>query len=121
MSFLKIRCGCGRSWEVYWRSQKDEHSRQCPHCLEKIDSQTWEKQILPAWGQVSDANGELQKDALGYHLTEFSFDVISDVKVSDSDRRREEDLSEMRDEIAEVKDSVDDLKEAVSMIFLNLR
>ena len=55
------------------------HARTCPHCGKSIDPQTWEGQVLPAFGMVADANRELVKDATGYHGPQFSFDVIGDV------------------------------------------
>jgi len=79
MAYLKIYCDyCGQTWEVYQRSMNEEHSRECPHCGSKIDDQTWKRQIVPALCMVSDANGELMKDHLGYHVPVFTFDVISD-------------------------------------------
>ena len=88
MAYLKIYCDyCGQTWEVYERSMHDEHSKQCPHCLAKIDSQTWDRQILPALGQVSDANRELFKDHVGYHCPVFTFDVIADHYFSKKKRK----------------------------------
>ena len=79
MAYLKIYCdSCGQSWEVYERAMNDEKSRECPRCRAEIDQQTWKKQILPAWGQVSDSNRELIKDHTGYYAPLFSFDVIDD-------------------------------------------
>ena len=63
MAYLKIYCDyCGQTWEVYRRSMNDEHSRECPHCGSKIDSQTWSRQVVPALCMVP----------------VFTFDVISD-------------------------------------------
>ena len=77
MAFLKIHCGnCGKSWEVYQRDMKKEQSRQCPHCMSEIDSQTWSTQIIPSLCMVSDANRELIKNHLGYQETLFKVDVI---------------------------------------------
>ena len=79
MAYIKIYCDkCGQTWEVYERSIHDRLSRQCPHCLSEIESQTWDGQIVPALGQVSDANRELMRDHLGYHVPVFTFDVIAD-------------------------------------------
>lgn len=80
MAFLRIHCDvCGGSWEVYRRDVwTNDKMRQCPHCLSKIDRQTWERQIIPAFAMVDDANAELYKDATGYHASLFSFDVIAD-------------------------------------------
>ena len=80
MAYMKIHCGyCGGAWEVYHRDDwKDDHARTCPHCSQKIDRQTWNKQVLPAFGAVQDANAELLKDHTGQHLPLFMLDVIAD-------------------------------------------
>lgn len=68
MGYLKISCGsCGGKWEVYAHQVKDERANQCPHCFAEIDRQTWERQIIPAFGEMEDANRELVKDSTGYH------------------------------------------------------
>lgn len=36
-----------------------------------IDTQTWEKQIIPAFASMDDANRELEKDHSGYHTPLF--------------------------------------------------
>ena len=79
MGYLRIHCSnCRRRWAVYdrdnWRS---ESSRTCPHCETKIDAQTWENQVLPAFGMMGDANRELFKDT-GYEKPLFRVDYISD-------------------------------------------
>lgn len=80
MAYMRIHCeNCGGTWEVYERD--DYHSKNsatCPHCGKRIDYQTWEKQILPAFGMIADANRELFKDATGYHYPMFQFDVFTD-------------------------------------------
>ena len=79
MAYLRIYCDyCGQCWDVYERSMNDEHSRQCPHCMAKIEDQTWKRQIIPSLCMVSDANRELLKDHLGYHVPIFTVDVIED-------------------------------------------
>lgn len=79
MAYLRIHCDvCGGTWEVYHRDNwKDDKARQCPHCFSKIDRQTWENQIIPAFAAVHDANAELYKDSTGYHAPLFTFDVIA--------------------------------------------
>jgi len=42
----------------------EESARSCPRCLKTIDSQTWARFILPAFGLMDDANRELVKDNL---------------------------------------------------------
>ena len=83
MAFLKMFCGsCKQKWDVYARQMNEEESRVCPHCGAEIDRQTWKNQIVPALGQVADANRELMKDHLGYHSPAFSFDVIEDTHIN---------------------------------------
>lgn len=79
MGYLRIHCAnCCRRWSVYgvgnWRS---ETARTCPHCGAQIDAQTWEKQVLPAFGMMSDANRELIKDHAGYSTPLFRVDFIA--------------------------------------------
>ena len=79
MAYMRLYCDvCGGSWDVYHRDIKNDKARQCPHCYSKIDRQTWERQALPAFGAVHDANAELFKDHAGYHVPLFSFDVLAD-------------------------------------------
>ena len=80
MGILRIHCdSCGGQWEVY--GSGDFHARAartCPHCGQRIDGQTWEKQILPAFGGMMDANRELLKDHSGYHAPLFTVDYVAD-------------------------------------------
>ena len=88
MAFMRIYCNsCGGKWEIY-----DSHNwthkanRTCPHCCREIDLQTWYRQILPAFGAVSDANRELYKDFCGYDNPLFRFDVISNPFIKKEDK-----------------------------------
>jgi hypothetical protein len=78
--YLKIYCDvCGGNWEVYQRDDwTSDKARQCPHCFAKIDRQTWNKQIIPAFAATADANAELVKDSTGYHKPLFTVDFIAD-------------------------------------------
>ena len=80
MGYLRIHCDyCGGTWDVYRHSNFHERAaRTCPHCQQRIDGQTWEKQILPAFGGMMDANRELLKDHTGYHSPLFTVDYIAD-------------------------------------------
>lgn len=80
MAYMKIHCGyCGQKWEIYERDDFNHwKARTCPHCGSKIDEQTWQRQILPGFGQIADANRELMKDHTGYHIPLFTVDVIAD-------------------------------------------
>lgn len=63
MGYLHIKCShCGGHWEVYNRNMNEDAAKACPHCREEIDYQTWERFILPAFGEMDDANRELVKD-----------------------------------------------------------
>ena len=80
MGYVSIHCDyCGGTWDVYGHSNFHERAaRTCPHCQQRIDGQTWEKQILPAFGGMMDANRELIKDHTGYHSPLFTVDYIAD-------------------------------------------
>ncbi|MDE6762555.1 MAG: hypothetical protein K2J73_02620 [Oscillospiraceae bacterium] len=79
MAYLRIHCAaCGGVWEVYHRDNwNNDKARQCPHCFAEIDRQTWEKDVLSAFGAVHDANAELYKDHTGYDKPLFSVDVMA--------------------------------------------
>lgn len=79
MGYIKIHCAeCRRRWAVYARDDwKADAARTCPHCGAQIDPQTWEKQVLPAFGMMGDANRELFKDHTGYHAPLFRVDYIA--------------------------------------------
>lgn len=55
------------------------YARTCPHCFKAIERQTWEKQIIPAFHALDDANREIVKDSSGYHtpLFEVSYEADS--------------------------------------------
>lgn len=76
MGLLKISCSCGRTWEVYGHQVKDKFANQCPHCFSAIDRQTWDNQIIPAFGETQDANRELMKDSMGYHKPLFQVEFL---------------------------------------------
>lgn len=80
MAFMRIHCGyCGQPWEIYGRDNwKSDAARTCPHCQSKIDRQTWERQVLPAFGSVQDANAELIKDHVGNNSPLYTVDFIED-------------------------------------------
>lgn len=77
MGYMKITCHhCGGKWEVY--PQTINGGRTCPHCSKTIDRQTWEKQVVPAFHALDDANRELVKDHTGYHTTLFEISYKAD-------------------------------------------
>ena len=80
MAILRIHCrSCGGKWEVYSRDNwKGDNARKCPHCFKEIPRDLWERDILPAFGEVIDANAELLKDHTGNRRPLFAFDVIAD-------------------------------------------
>ena len=80
MGHLKIYCdSCGGDWVVYHRDDwKSWKARTCPICGHQIDGETWERQILPAFGEMEAANLELMKDHSGYHRPLFTVNYESD-------------------------------------------
>ena len=49
MAYIKIHCDyCGGTWDVYKRDIKNDRARQCPHCFQEIDRQSWARDVLPA-------------------------------------------------------------------------
>lgn len=79
MGHLVIHCSsCDKSWELYHRDIYNKLHRECPHCGSRIDAQTYENQIIPAWGALIDANTELFRDHLQEGSTLFTVDFIAD-------------------------------------------
>lgn len=88
MGYMRIKCHyCGGTWEVYGRSVTGVSSptiisgdcpRTCPHCFKAIEKQTWDKQIIPAFLALDDANRELVKDSSGYHTPLFEVNYEAD-------------------------------------------
>lgn len=77
MAFIRVHCDyCGGQFEIYKHNLKGEFARECPHCFQRIDRQTWEREVLPAFAAVEDANAELYKDHCDRKPL-FSFDVIA--------------------------------------------
>ena len=76
---MVIKCGeCKKAWEVYPRGAwTDDINRECPECGCCIEQQTWEREIVPAFGAFMDANRELIKDSTGYGTPLFSVDFIN--------------------------------------------
>ena len=56
-----------------------ERPATCPHCGTKIDRQTWEKCVVPAFGAFMDLNRDLFRDHVGEHRPLFQIDMISDL------------------------------------------
>lgn len=81
MGHLSIYCdGCGADWRVYHRDDwKHWKSRTCPVCGKSINPETWEHDVLRAFGEMEDANLELMKDNAQYHGALFTVDYVSDV------------------------------------------
>lgn len=92
MGFLTIKChACGGKWEVYRSSaERYDRERECPHCGKRIDRQTWEKFIAPAWRMLDEANRELFKDHLGYHTAIFTVEYTENGFYKDSQNRKDE-------------------------------
>lgn len=102
MAYLIIHCEtCGRKWEVYHRGDiYSKEQRTCPHCGEKIQQQTWDKFIIPALGQMIDANTELMKDHTGMHTGLFSVDVIADHLYANRNQHTDCPIKDMLEQIS---------------------
>lgn len=80
MGKLKIHCfECGGSWKVdFMEDWKSRKARTCPICRSYVDIQIWNKQVIPAFCMMQDANMEILKDAGGYGTPAFSVDFKAD-------------------------------------------
>lgn len=106
MAHLQIHCcSCGGTWQVYSNNYKSSKARDCPYCGHSIERQTWERQILPAFGMVADANCELYKDHVGYHAPMFTFDVVEDMFFANAQ------FGELNNKIEELSQKIEDLED----------
>ena len=115
MGYLRIHCDyCGGTWDVYGHSNFHERAaRTCPHCQQRIDGQTWEKQILPAFGGMMDANRELLKDHSGYHAPLFTVDYVADHYFPNDARDNGAALFNLEMQIEDLQKQVETLTAAV--------
>lgn len=115
MGFLRIHChNCGGYWEVYGRDNWTEsRSRTCPHCHEKIDGQDWDKEVLPAFGAMMDANRELDMTHRGFNTPLFTVDYIDDHYFPDAKKNAEINLFNLGLRIQDLHDIVSDAVEAI--------
>ena len=113
MGHLKIHCdGCGSDWVVYHRDNwKDWKSRTCPVCGKSIDPATWEKYVLPGFGEMEDANLELVKDHTGLHGTLFTVSYIPDVVFPDRGR-----TDRLQGEVRDLKEGLESLRGIVTRL-----
>lgn len=76
---IQVKChGCRKVWEVYPRGEwQNENNAVCPFCGLQIEPQTWEREIVPAFGAFLDANRELLKDVTGYGAPRFKVNFIN--------------------------------------------
>lgn len=116
MGHLQIHCDCcGSDWSVYHRDDwKDHKARTCPVCGKSIDSGTWERQVLRAFGEMEDANLELVKDNAQYHGTLFTVGYVPDVIFPN--KAQTEELNQLREDISDLTDSLDNLKNIVTKL-----
>lgn len=80
MGYVRIKChNCGGVWEAYPQiATGGDYGRTCPRCFKAIERQTWEKQVIPAFHALDDANRELVKDHTGYNLPLFEVSYEAD-------------------------------------------
>lgn len=115
MGLLRIHChSCGGTWEVYGRDNwKEDNSRTCPYCHEKIDGQDWNKQILPAFGAMMDANRELMKTHSGYDASLFAVDYIADPLPDTSSRATEAAFKTVETRLDGLREAMEVLTESI--------
>lgn len=106
MGKLLIHCDeCGSDWFVYHRDNwKDWKARTCPVCGESIDPGTWERSVLKAFGEMEDANIELEKDFTQSDGSYFRVSYIPDAVVRH--KRNTEEMDLLREEIEELRSLV---------------
>lgn len=86
MGYLRIYCDyCGGTWEIY---KQNTGAPCCPHCLKRINENTWEQTIIPAWNALEKANRELIKDSIGYKNPLFAVDFIADTVFENSKKEK---------------------------------
>lgn len=115
MGLLRIHCdSCGGSWEVYGRDDwKDARCRTCPHCLAEIDAQDWQKQILPAFAALADANRELMKTHTGWGDPLFTVDYIEDHHFRNTMREAKAAAEALQADVDGLRETVDTLTNAI--------
>lgn len=110
MGHLICKCdNCGTNWTIYHRDSKNRTAKTCPMCGESIDGQTWEKQILPAFGAMEDANRELYKDHVGYHGTLFTVGYEPDVIYPN--KERSSDIECLQEQIEGLEATIEGLRD----------
>lgn len=123
MGHLKIKCdNCGSEWIVYHRDIKNRTAKTCPMCGESIDGQTWEKQVLPAFAAMEDANRELFKAHTGFHGTLYTVSYEPDViypNSGENDQLREE-IEELSEDIERISSVVAKVISALDMLLADM-
>ncbi|MBQ9732782.1 MAG: hypothetical protein IJV74_00945 [Clostridia bacterium] len=67
MGVLKIHCyKCGGRFSVNGGMVKHSEANVCPYCYTTLPREIWERIVLPAFGELEDANRELVKEHSGY-------------------------------------------------------
>lgn len=118
MGKLSIHCdGCGSDWIVYHRDDwKNWKSRTCPVCGKEIDPGTWNRQILPAFNGMEDANIELMKDHTQSHGTLFTVSYIPDVVFPN----HSDDLESIREGLESLSEDLDNLRGVMTKVIDSL-
>ena len=67
MGVLKVQCyKCGSRYQVNAGMIKHTEANMCPYCYAELPRDTWERIVIPAFGELEDANRELIKEHSGY-------------------------------------------------------
>ena len=87
MIIMRFHCdSCGGKWDVYAHMKEYDQSRTCPHCGQRIDADTWQKSILPAYKAVKAANEVIYHDHIEFHSGVFAVDFIADTVFENAKR-----------------------------------
>ena len=120
MGYMTVDCNtCGGSWNVYHVTNwSDDVTRTCPHCFAEIDPQTWENQVLPAFGSMTDANMELLRDNLGQHTPLFRIHYTEDQELPDPQQQR---IRELEARLEELEAKLDGMTDPLTVALLEGR
>jgi hypothetical protein len=115
MGFLRIHCDyCGGTWDVYNNnSARDKTARTCPHCQQKVNGFTWEKQILPAFTAMAACNKRLMLNHADQHTPLFTVDYVEDIVFPNARAKAAADVSNLQSSVDELKETIDVLLHSI--------
>ena len=67
MGVLKVQCyKCRSRYQINAGMIHHIEANKCPYCFAELPRDTWERIVVPAFGELEDANRELYKEHSGY-------------------------------------------------------